>query len=85
MNVATPAPFSAPVPIIVAPSMNVTVAVGVPVLDDGVTLAVNVTLAPGATADALALSSVVVDSTVTEISTDPELLARSLLSPHTSP
>ena len=49
--------------------------------EDGTTLAVNVTLAPGGTEDALALSPVVVDKIVTETSTEPELLARLLLSP----
>ena len=40
-NVATPDPFSVPVPRVAAPSLNVTVPVGVPALE--VTVAVNVT------------------------------------------
>ena len=42
VNVATP-DDSAPVPNVVVPSLNVTVPVGVPVPDVGVTVAVNVT------------------------------------------
>src|SRR5580698_4081719 len=45
INVATPPAPTAPVPIDVAPSRNVTVPVIVPAVDD-VTVAVNVTLAP---------------------------------------
>jgi hypothetical protein len=41
LNVATPDPFKVPVPIVAAPSLNVTVPVGVP--GDPVTVAVNVT------------------------------------------
>ena len=48
LNVATPEPFSVPVPSVVAPSLKVTVPVGVPVEEGelSVTVAVNVTEAP---------------------------------------
>lgn len=46
VRVATPPPLSVPVPSVVAPSLNVTVPVGVDVPDPGVTVAVNVTLWP---------------------------------------
>lgn len=42
-SVATPAPFKGIVVKVAAPSLNVTVPVGVPVPDDGVTVAVKVT------------------------------------------
>src|ERR1019366_1425795 len=80
VKVATPA-VRVPVPRVAVPSLKVTVEVGVPVPEDGMMLAVKVTLEPGATEDALASSSVVVDRTVTESSTEPELLGRLLLSP----
>ncbi len=44
-SVATPAPLSVPVPIVVAPSLNVTTPVATPVEGDcGVTVAVKVTV-----------------------------------------
>ena len=48
LNVATLEPFSVPVPSVVAPSLKVTVPVGVPVEEGelSVTVAVNVTEAP---------------------------------------
>ena len=48
LKVATPEPFSVPVPSVVAPSLKVTVPVGVPVEEGelSVTVAVNVTDAP---------------------------------------
>ena len=45
-NVATPDPFSVPLPSVVAPSRNVTVPVGVPPVPVWVAVAVNVTFAP---------------------------------------
>jgi hypothetical protein len=44
--VAWPVPFNVPVPSVVVPSLNVTVPVGTPVPEAGVTFAVNVTLVP---------------------------------------
>ena len=46
LNVADPEVFRVPVPICVPPSLKVTVPVGVPVPDAGVTVTVNVTLWP---------------------------------------
>ena len=46
VNVATPAPFSVAVPMTVSPSWNLTWPVGVPPAE--ITVAVNVTEAPGA-------------------------------------
>ena len=46
VSVATPAAFKAPVPICVDPSKNVTVPVGIPMPEAGVTVAENTTLAP---------------------------------------
>src|SRR5882672_8067348 len=48
MNVAVPTTLSALVPSTVAPSLNVTVPVGVPVPEAGFTVAVNVTAWPKA-------------------------------------
>ena len=48
MNAAVPAPLSALVPSTVAPSLNVTVPVGVPVPEVGFTVAVKVTTWPKA-------------------------------------
>ena len=45
-SVATPDEFKVPVPICVAPSLNVTDPVGVPDPDSGATVAVNVTACP---------------------------------------
>lgn len=45
MNVATPLPLTAEVPSVVVPSRNVTVPVGVPVVDE-LTVAVRVTDCP---------------------------------------
>jgi hypothetical protein len=58
VNVAAPEPFNVPVPIVVAPSLNVTVPVGVPELP--VTVAVNVTGEPTAAGFALEVRVVVV-------------------------
>ena len=67
-NVATPEPFSIPVPSVAAPSMNVTLPVGVIPPVGGVTVAVNVTLVPTTTFVALAVSTLelVAEFTVTE-------------------
>jgi hypothetical protein len=69
VNVATPEPFSVPVPSIVAPSMNVTLPVGVVPPVGGVTVAVNVTLVPAVTLVALATSVVplLAELTVTKL------------------
>jgi hypothetical protein len=45
-NVATPLALSADEPRVVPPSRNVTVPVGVPAPEDGLTVAVNVTCCP---------------------------------------
>src|ERR1700687_5211671 len=45
-SVAMPPALSAPLPIVVVPSLNVTMPVGVPPPDSGVTVAVNVTGVP---------------------------------------
>ena len=47
LSVAVPEEFKVPVPICVAPSLNVTDPVGVPEPDTGATVAVNVTACPG--------------------------------------
>jgi hypothetical protein len=69
VNVATPEPFSIPVPSVAAPSMNVTLPVGVTPPAGGVTVAVNVTLVPTVTLVALAVSAVplLAELTVTEL------------------
>ena len=46
LYVACPEPFRVPVPSVVAPSLNVTVPVGVPVPELGATVAVNITDCP---------------------------------------
>jgi hypothetical protein len=68
-NAATPAPFSVPVPSIAAPSIKVTVPVGVVPPVGGVTVAVNVTVVPTLTLVALAVSTfvLVAEFTVTEL------------------
>src|SRR4030095_5084823 len=47
-KVETPAPFNAPVPSVVEPSLNVTVPAGIPPPPEGVTVAVKVTDVPTA-------------------------------------
>jgi len=59
VNVATPPAFRVPCPSVV-PSRNVTVPVGTLLPDCGATVAVNVTLCPGVTSAAEAVSVVVV-------------------------
>ena len=61
--------------------MNVMLPEGVPEPEEGVTPAVKVTLAPGLTVAALALSAVVVERMVTLTIVPPELLAPLLESP----
>ena len=72
--VATPEPFRAPVPRVVAPFLKVTVPVGVGTPEFPVTFAVNVTADPTAIEDADAVNAVVVDpaviTTVTELDVD---------------
>jgi hypothetical protein len=58
--VATPDPFSVPVPSVIVPSRNVTVPVGTAVPDAGVTVAVNVILVPLAAVVDEAVSAVLV-------------------------
>jgi hypothetical protein len=61
LNVATPLPFSVPVPRLVAPSRNVTVPVGVPVPGaTAVTVAVNVTFCPNTVGVRLVATTLVV-------------------------
>src|SRR5262249_23701308 len=60
VNVATPDPFRVPVPSVVVPSLKVTVPVGVAVVPDGVTVAVNVTDCPNEEGFALDARAVVV-------------------------
>lgn len=75
---ATPDAFSVPVPREFAPSLKVTVPVGVGTPVDPVTVAVKVTLEPTVMEDAEAVRAVVVESTVTitvrVLETDARLL-----------
>jgi hypothetical protein len=82
LKVATPLAFSGPVPRLVDPSRKVTVPVGTPLVDWGVTVAVNVTLWPAVTCIAEAVNAVVVaavvgaavTATLTAAETDPAFL-----------
>ena len=82
LKVATPLAFNAPVPRLVDPSRKVTVPVGTPLPDWGVTVAVNVTLWPVVTCAAEAVSTVVVATvlgaavtvTLTAAETEPAFL-----------
>ncbi len=65
-KVATPEPFSVPVPRVVAPSLNVTVPVGVPTPGaTTLTVAVNVTDWPKSDGLTLEIKAVVVESRFT--------------------
>jgi hypothetical protein len=64
VSVACPAPFSAPVPSVVAPSRNVTVPVGVPDAGD-VTVAVKVAVWPTLLGFGVDVSAVLVDALAT--------------------
>jgi hypothetical protein len=79
VKVATPDPFSVPVPRVVVPSINVTLPVGVSLL--GETVAVKVTLLPTVILLAVVISAVVVLSVVTVTETAGEVLPEFLLSP----
>ena len=81
VSVATPDPFSVPVPSIFAPSMNVTDPVGTPLPGFCVTVAVKVTLAPTFTLAALAISAVALCARVTVTVTAGDVLPALLLSP----
>ena len=62
-NVATPEPLRVPVPMVVAPSLKVTLPVGVPVAGEtGLTVAVNVTDWPYVEGLADVVTVVVVDA-----------------------
>ena len=63
VKVATPLPLSVPVPSVVAPSLNVTVPLGVPAPE--VTVAVNVTLWPKTDGLAELVNAVVVLAALT--------------------
>lgn len=79
LYVATPEPFSVPVPRVVAPFMKVTVPVGAGTPEVPVTVAVKVTLDPTAMEVSEAVRAVVVDPsvtvTVTALEVDPVLPA----------
>jgi hypothetical protein len=82
LKVATPLAFSGPVPRLVDPSRKVTVPVGTPLPDWGVTVAVNVTLWPAVTCVADAVKAVFVATpvgaavtvTLTAAETEPAFL-----------
>jgi hypothetical protein len=80
-KVATPLPFSVPVPRAVAPSITVTVPVGTPLPGFSVTVAVKVTLVPTSTLIALAISAVEVCSSATVTVNEFEVLPALPLSP----
>jgi hypothetical protein len=83
VNVATPEPFSVPVPSVLVPSMNVTVPVGVVPPVGGTTVAVNVTLLPTVMLLAVVISVVVLVpiAAVTVTITAVEVLPAKLVSP----
>lgn len=81
-KVATPEPFSVPVPSVVAPSLNVTLPVGVPEPGaETVTVAVKVTDCPKTDGFTLEMSAVVVGSGFTICESVVDVLVRSLVSP----
>jgi hypothetical protein len=81
--VAWPVPFNVPVPRVVVPSLNVTVPVGMPVPEAGVTFAVNVTLVPatGVVEEALIVVEVATAAGFTTRLTPFEVEEPFLLSP----
>ena len=80
-NVATPAPFSVPVPSTLAPSMNVTDPVGTPLPGFCVTVAVKVTLVPTFKLVALAIRAVAVCARLTVTVTAADVLPELFVSP----
>lgn len=79
VNVATPEPFNVPVPRVVAPSLNVTVPVGVP--EAAATVAVNVTGEPTVDGFALEVRVVVVLCVTVCVKTADVLVTSSVAPP----
>jgi hypothetical protein len=78
-KVATPLPFRSAVPSVVAPSLNVTVPVGVPAVD--VTVAVNVTDCPNVDGFSAEVSAVAVAALLTTCETALDVLILKFESP----
>ena len=81
VNVARPEPLSVPVPSVVAPSLKVTVPVGVTEPDTWVTVAVNVTLWPHTVGFVEAITAVVLLAFVTVWVMAVEAFALKFVSP----